>query len=99
MSKYRRDAKVDDNQNEAVKILRKLGVSVELGHDDFILGYNGVTLWVEWKSDRAISKRTGKVLESGIKDSQKRIREQFKGAYLITGSVFDIINFFGIKIS
>ncbi len=49
MSKYRRAAKVDANQNEIVSGLLKLGISVELGHDDVICGcddmifsYNGI---------------------------------------------------------
>ncbi len=89
--------RTDTGQASVVATLRKLGITVETGHDDMLCGRNGITLWVEWKSDRATSKRTGKVLESGIKPSQKKIRETFSGAYLITNRIQDITDFFGIK--
>lgn len=94
----RRKAKVDSTQKQAVDTLRKLGISVELGHDDFLAGHGGKTLWVEWKSDEAISKKTGDILEGSIQPDQKRIRDTFKGAYKITHKVSDILDFFGIKI-
>lgn len=51
----RRAAKVDANQSELVKVLRQLGVSVEItsaahdGFPDLVLGYQGVTVLAEVK--------------------------------------------------
>ena len=90
----------DENQAEAVQTLRSCpGMTVLTGHDDMIVGFQGRSLLVEWKSDRAVSKRTGKVLESRIKKSQKKIREEFSGAYIITSEVNDIFAHFGIQLT
>jgi len=91
MGKPKYAANCDLNQNEIVKALRKLGVSVELGHDDFLIGYNGKTLWYELKSDSAVSKKTGLVLESKKKASQKRLESEWKGHYRIVSSLDEIL--------
>lgn len=92
MSKYRRAANVDKNQSDIVKTLRSIpGVSAETGHDDILVGFNGDTFWYEIKSNNAVSKRTGKVLESCIKKGQKELRSEFKGHYRIVSSVEEII--------
>ena len=97
MSKYRRAARTDNNQTEIVKALRSIpGVSVELNHDDIIVGRNGVTYWYEIKSELAVSKRTGGFLVSGIKKSQKRLRDKFTGHYKIVSSLDEILHDMGI---
>ena len=89
----------DNNENEIVKTLLSIpGFSVELNHGDILCGFRGVTLWCEIKADSAVSKRTGKILESQVRKKQKRIRETFTGAYMVTNKVEDILSFFGIKI-
>lgn len=51
----RRAAKVDENQSELVKLIRKMGISVKItsgAHDgmtDLILGYGGITVLTEVK--------------------------------------------------
>lgn len=95
MSKYRRAAKIDANQAGIVGALRKLpGVTVELGHDDCLIGYNLQTYWVEIKNPEQANK-DGKIFESAIKPDQKRIRQTFTGAYLITCSYQEILEFIG----
>lgn len=92
MSKYRRAAKIDKNQPDIVKVLRSMpGVSVEVGKDDILVGHKGRTYWYEIKSDRAVSKTTGDILSSGIKESQKRLRDEFNGHYRIISTVDEII--------
>jgi hypothetical protein len=76
MSKFRRAAKVDANQGEIVKELRGLGYSVELDHDDILVGYRGRTFWYEIK--------TGP--KAVVKESQKRLVAQYKGHYKIVWS-------------
>ena len=93
MSKYRRAAKIDANQPDIVKALRQIpGITVEVNHDDFLVGYNGRTYWFELKSPDAVSKKTGKILESEIEPDQKRIRRDFTGHYSIVSSLDEILN-------
>jgi hypothetical protein len=97
MSKYRRAAKIDSNQNEIVKELRKIpGVTVEVNHDDILVGYKGKTYWYELKDESAVSKKTGKILESSIKDSQKKLRAEWAGHYKIVSSLEEILKDIGI---
>ena len=79
-----------------------MGFSVSVNHDDILVGKYGITGWYEIKSGDALSKKTGKVLESQIKDSQKKLRSEWKGHYKIASSteeitkdfnkLFDILN-------
>lgn len=88
----RRAARVDDNQPGIVKELRRLGISVEPGHDDLIVGYRGMTYWYEIKNPaRAKSKKTGKLLESSRKDSQRRLDREFTGHRKTVFSVGEIL--------
>ena len=91
-AKYRMKARVDNNQGKIVKELLQIpGVSVELGHDDIICGYRKRTFWFEIKSEAAVSRKTGKVLESRIEDDQKRLRSTFTGQYDIVKSTDEIL--------
>jgi len=94
MSIYRQAAKVDNNQTEIVKNLRKLGYTVEVGHDDILVGYQGLTYWYEIKNEDAISKKTGtgQVRPSEIKPSQRDLLDKWKGHYKIVWTVEQIIN-------
>lgn len=95
--KHRINAKVDSNQSEIVKELRAIpGVTVELDHDDILLGYRGRTYWYEIKSLEVVSKKTNEILESKIKKDQKRIRDTFTGHYKIVSSLDDILFDIGI---
>ena len=83
---------IDANQPQIVEDLRKIpGVTVELDHDDIIVGAQGLTFWYELKSEEAVSKKTGLILESQIKPDQKRIRAEFTGHYKIVSSFDQII--------
>ena len=73
MSKFRRAAKVDANQNSIVDELRAIGYSVEVGHDDILVGHNGKTYWFEIKVNE----------KSVIKESQKKLSANWKGHYSI----------------
>lgn len=76
----RRKDRVDNNQSEIVKELRKAGFSVEVGHDDILVGKWGLTAWIEIKT------KTGK-----LKPSQEKLLQEFKGAYAIARSTEDVI--------
>jgi hypothetical protein len=84
----RRAARIDANQPEIVKALRDIpGVTVELGHDDFICGYKGVSYWIELKVP-------GK--EKKLKPDQIRIRNTFTGCYIIASTLDQILEAMGI---
>lgn len=89
----RRKAKIDNNQTAIVNALLEIpGVTVEIGHDDILVGLNGRTYWYELKSDLAVSKKTGLILESQKKNSQKKLEKEFTGHYRIVSSFDEIIS-------
>jgi len=93
--KYRQAARVDNNQLDIVKSLRKLpGITVEVGHDDILVGYKGKTYWYEIKSPDAANK-SGVVFCSKIKPDQKRILRDFTGHYKIVISLEEILDDIG----
>ncbi len=97
MTKHRMKAKVDDNQEDIVRNLRRIpGVTVAPGHDDVLAGYRGKTYWYEIKNPDAVSKKTGKILESAIKDSQRKLRAEWAGHYRIVSSLDEILRDIGI---
>lgn len=94
MYKHRVAAKIDANQPGIVEKLRSIpGVTVEINHDDLLVGCQRFTFWFEIKNpEEACSKKTGKILESAIKPDQKRIRAEFTGHYKIVSSFEQIID-------
>ena len=82
MSKYVRHKRIDKNQPEIVKTLRAMNISVELDHDDILVGYKGKTYWFEIK--------TGPKAE--IKEGQKKLLAEYKGHYEIVWSVEMILD-------
>lgn len=98
MSKYRQAAKIDANQPDIVKDLRKIkGVTVELNHDDILVGYKGITYWYEIKTPESVSKQTGLILESAKKPSQIRLEKEWKGHYRIVSNIDEILSDIGIS--
>ena len=89
---HRRAAKIDNNQPDIVKELKRAGFSVSVNHDDILVGYQGRTFWYEIKSEEATSRKTGKILESKIKASQKKLRAEWRGHYKIVSSFEQIFN-------
>lgn len=98
MSHNRYANSVDANQAKIVADLRKIpGVSIEIDHDDIIVGFRGCTYWFEIKDPESTLTKKGKVRKGKILDSQKRIMEQFTGHYAIVWSLEDILDEMGIK--
>jgi hypothetical protein len=66
------------------------GVSVEVGHDDILVGYRGKTFWFEIKNPDTL-KQDGSFRKDAIKDDQKRILKSFTGHYRIVTSFDEIL--------
>ncbi len=80
---------MDANQPEIVEALRAIpGVSVELGHDDILVGYKGLTYWYELKESKPTN--------SQIKPDQYRIWETFTGHYKIVWTLDQILEDIGL---
>jgi hypothetical protein len=99
MSKHRRAAKIDQCQPGFVKRLRKLpGVTVAVSHDDILVGYKGKTFWIELKDeDEAVSKKTGLLLDSALKDSQKDLLRDWTGHYAVCWKFEQILEQIGFN--
>ena len=91
MSKYRRAARIDDNQPEIVRKLRELGYSVETGHDDLLIGHNGKTYWIELKDPKKTLNKDGTYKAGAIKPSQVILNDEWQGHYEIVHSIEQII--------
>jgi len=87
----RRADRIDSNQPDIVKDLRKMGYSVETGYDDILVGANGKTHWIEVKHPDTRSKKTGLIRQSEKKASQIRLEAEFKGSYAIVTSLDEIL--------
>ena len=91
-------SKVDNNQTEIVDALLKIpGITIALNHDDWLLGYQGKTYWIECKNPDKVSKTTGKLLESAIKNTQKDLLSTWKGHYKIIWTLDQVLEEIGIK--
>ena len=86
-----RARKIDNNQAQIVKELREIpGISVEVNHDDILVGYRGHTLWYEIKDPKHVGK-DGEIQPSKIKPSQIKLLSEFNGHYKIVWSIVQIL--------
>lgn len=93
----RRKDRVDDNQASIVKKLRKIpGVTVEVGHDDVIVGYQGRTYWYEIKDPTKTLKADGRWKKGAIRGDQRRILNTFTGHYRVICTTEEILKDIGI---
>ncbi len=92
MYKHRINAKTDNNQKDIVKSLRQIpGVSVEVGHDDILVGGKDKTgkkrtYWFEIKASE----------KAEIKPSQVKLLAKYKGHYSIVWELDQILREVGI---
>jgi len=97
MYKARLAARVDSNQNAIVDALREIpGVSVEPGHDDLLVGFKGQTFWFEVKRQDLISKKTGNLIPSAKRDSQKKLESEWAGHYRVVTCIDEILADLGL---
>ena len=97
MKHLRRAARQDSNQAPIVKALRDIpGVTVELNHNDFLVGYKKRTYWVELKNpDRKL--RNGKWKKNALQPDQERLLKEFTGHYILASSLDEILAAIGIS--
>lgn len=94
----RRAQRTDDNQVDIVKALRDIpGVSVDVGHDDILVGYEGNTYWFEIKHPSAVSPRTEKVRPSEKTQTERNRETYWEGHYSIVWSFEQILDEIGIE--
>jgi len=74
--------KIDANQPEIVKNLRKMGFTVELDHDDILVGTQGRTFWYEIKNKDGKNKK---------QESQEKLERTWRGHYKIVWSLEEIL--------
>ncbi len=97
MSKWRKAARVDNNQKEIVEALEDIpNVSVQKGHDDLLVGHKGVTYWIEVKNPERLRK-DGSMHENVLQDAQKKLDKDWYGHYAIVSSLDEILKIIGIK--
>lgn len=93
----RRAKRIDSNQNVIVNALQCVpGVTVEVGHDDILVGYMGNTYWFELKDESAIGKKTGKVRRSAITEQERTRKKTWRGHYSIVWSLDQILEEIGL---
>ena len=78
----RRAAKVDANQPQIVKDLRKMGFSVDVNHNDILVGKDNCNYWYEIKNIDGFNKK---------QDSQIKLENEWKGHYKIVSSLDEIL--------
>jgi hypothetical protein len=97
MKHLRRAARQDSNQKEIVKSLRDIpGVSIELNHNDFLLGYKSRTYWFELKNPDRVMK-DGSIRKAALQPDQERLLKEFNGHYKVVHSLEEILEEIGIK--
>lgn len=99
MSKYRKDARVDNNQKDIVENLEKIpGIKVATGHDDILVGFRKMTFWFEVKNPETAFKKNGELTANALKKSQKKLLNDWSGHYSVVSTVEEILKEIGIKI-
>lgn len=97
MSRWRRAAKVDDNQRGIVEALNAIpGVGCAVGHDDVLVGYRGQTYWFEIKRPEAMRK-DGTPRKGAIKPSQSTLKATWPGHYAIVSTLGEILREIGVE--
>lgn len=93
----RRKDKIDANQPAIVEALRKIaGVSVQVDHDDILVGRQGKTYWFEIKDPEKLLKQDGTFRKGEIKDSQQDLLDTWTGHYEVVWELDQILRTIGL---
>ncbi len=91
LSNKRHAARTDENEKAIVKALRKMGYTVQPGHDDILVGASGRTYWFEVKDPAKTLKRDGSFRKGALKPSQIKLRAEWRGHYAVVTCLEDIL--------
>ena len=91
--------KTDQNQKDIVRDLRKIpGITVDLDHDDILVGYRGKTYWFEIKNPERITKAGRPWKDKGqTQQKQGELEENWKGHYQIVWKIEQILEQLNIE--
>ena len=98
MSRRYQTKNTDTNQKEIVKALRKIpGVTVELDHDDILVGFRRVTYWFEIKNPNQVGKDGMPYkVDNETYRKQKKIYDEFTGSYDFVTTLDQILKIIGV---
>ncbi len=89
-------SKVDSNQPDIVDALRKIpGVTVEVNHNDILVGLENLTYWFEIKEE-SIYKKDGTLKKGALKDSQIKLLAEWEGHYSVCWTLDQILKEIGV---
>ena len=91
VSDKRHAANMDKNQPGIVAALRKMGYSVELNHNDIVVGIRGASYWYEIKDPSKAIKKDGTWRKGALRPSQVRLQAEFRGHYEIVTTLEQIL--------
>lgn len=95
-----RNKKTDQNQKDIVSYLRKIpGITVDIDHNDILVGYKGKTYWFEIKNPVEITKkgRTRRNKSGGTQERQEKLAATWRGHYQIVWSINQILEQLNIE--
>lgn len=99
MSKWRKDARTDNNQSGIIEQLEALdGVTVAPNRDDFEVGYRGKNYWIELKNPERTLDKDGRITKGCFKKSQIDRLRDWKGQYDVAWSFEDCLDIIGYEI-
>ncbi len=76
--------KKDSSHNDICEALRAVGADVLQGFDcDLYVNFRGSAYLIECKSPDQVSKKSGSVRDSAIREKQKRLKAIFGDQYLV----------------
>ena len=99
MSSHNRKVhRTDESQPAIVKGLRDRHISVDLNHDDILVGYAGRNYWFEIKSEDRLFKADGVTFKkNALRPSQIEIRRTWRGHYCVVWSLQQILDQIGFN--
>ena len=94
----RRALRIDDNQKDIVDKLMKLpGISVDVGHDDIIVGWQGKNFWYEVKKQSEVSRKTGEIRSSALTHTERNRLMYWPGHYKVVWTFEQILEDMGYE--
>lgn len=92
-----RAKRIDGTQQQIVAELRSIpGVTVEVDHDDILVGYRDNTYWFEIKDPDSVINKSNGIKAGSFKKSQINLIKNWTGHYRIVWNIDQILKDLGI---